>query len=91
MMEEEDKEESFFTNVLPVFLQKRNKEVDTHLNILKDLLLLHVKVPNSDTHAKNLLELELHCRLGLIHFGFQRLLVAHKSRELSCLFVDSKE
>ena len=70
--------------VLPILLQERDKEVDAHLNILKELLLFHGKVTNSNTHTQNLLQLELHSRFGLVHLPFQGLLVTHQSWELSC-------
>ena len=49
-----------------------------------NLLLLHGQVAHSDTHAKNLLELELDCSVRLIYFWFQGVLVSNQSWELAC-------
>lgn len=72
------------THVLPVLLEQGNQEVDAHLDVLLDLLLLHRQVAHRDAHAQHLLELELDCRFRLVHLGFQRLLVRNQGRELSC-------
>jgi hypothetical protein len=72
------------THILPVLLQKGNKEVDAHLDVLLDLLLLHRQVANGNTHAKNLLELELDGCLSLVHLGLEGFLVSNQGRELAC-------
>jgi len=72
-------------NILPVLLQQGHEEVDAHLSVLEDLLLLHFTVANGHSHAQNLLQLELHHSLGLHHLGLQGFLVGHKSRKLSGL------
>ena len=76
--------EQSITHILPVLLQEGHKEVDAHLDVLLDLLLLHRQVTNSDTHAKDLLELKLDCSLRLIHLGFEGFLVSNQRRELAC-------
>ena len=53
------------TYVLPVLLQQGDEEVDGHLNVLEELLLLHVAVADGHTHAQHLLQLELDGRLRL--------------------------
>lgn len=73
-----------WTYILPILLQQRNQEIDTELHILEYLFLLHSKIPNSNTHAKNLLELELHHCLCFINLGLQRLLMTHQSWKLTC-------
>jgi len=51
MEKDREVQEGVVTNILPVFLQERNEEVNTHLNILKDLLLLHGKITDSNSHT----------------------------------------
>ena len=72
------------THILPVLLQKGHKEVDAHLEVLLDLLLVHRQVTHSNTHAKNLLELELDCSFCLVDLGFKRFRVTNQCGELSC-------
>eukprot|EP00656_Telonema_subtile_P016814 TRINITY_DN1890_c0_g1_i4.p2 TRINITY_DN1890_c0_g1~~TRINITY_DN1890_c0_g1_i4.p2 ORF type:complete len:100 (+),score=11.77 TRINITY_DN1890_c0_g1_i4:97-396(+) len=45
--------------VLPVLLEKGDKEVDGHVDVLTDLLLGHVGVTDAGGEAEDLLELEL--------------------------------
>ena len=73
------------TYILPVLLQQGDQEVHTHLHILKDLLFLHTEVPNSNSHAKYLLQLEFNSCLGLIDFRLKGLLVWNKGRKLACI------
>lgn len=72
------------THILPVLLQKGNKEVHAHLDVLLDLLLLHRQVADGDAHAKDLLELEFDGCLSLVHLGFEGFLVSNQGRELAC-------
>ena len=72
------------THILPILLQEGHKEVDAHLDVLLDLLLLHGQVTDGDTHAKDLLQLKLDCSLSLVHLGFQGFLVSYQRRELAC-------
>ena len=78
------------TYVLPILLQQRDEEVDAHLHVLEDLLLLHTQVANGNTHAKHLFQLELDCGLGLINLGLKGFLVRHQSWKLSCRRLPSK-
>ena len=53
------------TDVLPILLQQRNKEVDAERDVRDQLILGHVDVPDRDSQTKNLLHLELD---GCLHF-----------------------
>lgn len=46
-------------DILPVLLEERHKEVDSHLSVDVDIPLRHANMRNAHTHAENLLELEL--------------------------------
>lgn len=54
------------TNVLPALLQQRDEVVDGQHDVANKLLLLHLDVADGDTHAENLLQLELDRRLNLV-------------------------
>lgn len=54
------------TNVLPALLQQRDKVVDGQHNVADQFLLGHTDIANGDTHAQNLLQLELDGRLDLV-------------------------
>jgi hypothetical protein len=47
------------TNVLPALLQQGNQVVDSQHDVTDQLILSHTDIADSDTHAENLLELEL--------------------------------
>lgn len=53
------------SNVLPALLEKRDEVVDGQHDVTDQLILGHVDVADSDTHAENLLELELDGGLDL--------------------------
>lgn len=53
------------TNVLPALLQQRDQVVDGQHDVANQLLLGHANVADGDTHAQNLLELELDGGLDL--------------------------
>lgn len=46
-------------HVLPAFLQERHEVVDSQHDVGDQLILSHSYVANGDTHAENLLQLEL--------------------------------
>jgi len=46
-------------HILPVFLEQRDKEVDTQHNVREHLVVRHLNMTDGDTKAKHLLELEL--------------------------------
>lgn len=52
-------------DVLPALLEKRDEIVDGKHDVAEELLNLHLDVANSDTHAEDLLELELDGALDL--------------------------
>ena len=52
-------------DVLPVLLQQRHQEVDGEHGVGNQLVLGHAYVPNGNTQAQHLLQLELDGRLGL--------------------------
>lgn len=66
-------------HVLPVLLEQGHQEVDSHLNVLLDWLLLHQQVAHGDTHAEDLSQLELDCSFRLFYFAFQRFQVRNQS------------
>lgn len=47
------------SNVLPSLLQERDEVVDAQHDVGDQLVLGHLNVSDGDTHAKNLLQLEL--------------------------------
>lgn len=53
------------TNVLPALLQQRDQVVDGQHDVSDQLLLGHANVADGDTHAENLLQLELDGGLDL--------------------------
>jgi hypothetical protein len=57
------------TDVLPALLQKRDKEVDGKEQVSTELLVGHVDVSDGNTHAQDLLQLELDGRLKLLNLG----------------------
>lgn len=73
------------SNVLPALLQERDQVVDGKHDVANKLLLLHTDVADGDTHAENLLELELDGGLDLVDLASQVISVGDGSRELSGL------
>lgn len=71
------------SNVLPALLQQRDQVVDGKHDVANKLLLLHTDVADGDTHAENLLELELDGGLDLVDLASQVVGVGDGSRELS--------
>ena len=53
-------------DILPVFLEKGDKEVHGKSDVLHQLVLSHAHVAHSDTEAENLLHLELDGSLDII-------------------------
>ena len=76
---------------MPIFLQQWNKEVDTHLHILEDLLFLHTAISNSNPHTKNLLELKLHHCFCFINLWLQGFLMSHQCWKLTCIQKDIRK
>lgn len=73
------------SNVLPALLEQGDKVVDGQHDVGNQLLLVHVDVTDGDTHAQNLLELELDGGLDLGDLVGQRLRVRDGRGELAGL------
>lgn len=58
-------------NVLPSLLQERHEVVDGQHDVGDQLILAHADVSDSDTHAQDLLQLELDGRLDFSDLGAQ--------------------
>jgi hypothetical protein len=56
---------------VPSLLEEGGEEVDTHEDVLSELLLTHLLVTDGNGHAGNLLKLELNGGTGIINLGFQ--------------------
>lgn len=54
-------------HILPILLQQRDQEVDSHLHIDKELLLAESHIAHGNAQAQHLLQLELDAGLDLIH------------------------
>jgi len=79
------------SNVLPALLQQRNQVVDGQHDVSNKLVLGHLDVSDSDTHAQNLLQLELDGGLDLGDLARQVVVVGDWGWELSgCNFVRTR-
>ena len=77
-------------NVLPSLLQQRDEVVDGQHDVGDELILSHANVSDSDTHAKNLLKLELDGGLDFGDLGRQILVVGDWGREFtSCAIIST--
>jgi hypothetical protein len=72
-------------NVLPALLQQRNQVVDGQHDVGDELLRVHVDVSDGNTHAENLLQLELDGRLDLVDAASQVIGMRDGGRELAGL------
>lgn len=72
-------------HVLPVLLQQRHEEVDGQVNVLHQLVLVHVDVSDGDGEAQHLLHLELDGGLDLVDLLGHRLAVRQQTGELAGL------
>ncbi len=52
---------------MPSLLQKRHKVVDSQHDVTDELVLGHANIADGDTHAQNLLQLELDGGLDIVH------------------------
>merc|ERR1719326_1428357 len=52
-------------DVLPLLLQQRNQEIDGHVDVLDQLIVVHVDITDGDGQAQNFFHLEFD---GLFHF-----------------------
>ena len=71
------------TNVLPALLQQRHEVVNSQHDVSDKLLSVHANVANGDTHAQNLLQLELDGRLDFDDLCGKVIGVRNGSRELA--------
>jgi len=72
-------------HVLPALLKKRDEVVDGQHDVTDQLVLSHANVADSDTHAQNLLQLELDGGLDFVHLVGEVLSVRDGCGELSGL------
>ena len=72
-------------DVLPVLLQQRHEEVHGEVDVLDELLLRHLHVPNGDAEAQHLLHLELDGGLEVEHLGLDVIVVGDEGGELASL------
>jgi len=70
---------------LPVLLQQRDEEVDGKHDVGQSLVFSHLDVTDSNSQAKNLLQLELDGRLDFVDLLLQVLTVRDGGGELSSL------
>jgi len=70
-------------HVLPSLLQQGHKVVDSQHDVGDQLILSHANVSDSDTHAQNLLQLELDSRLDFVDLGAEIFVVGDGSREFT--------
>ncbi len=52
---------------MPSLLKKRHKVVDSQHDVTDELVLSHTNIADGDTHAENLLKLELDGGLDIVH------------------------
>ena len=71
------------SHVLPALLQQRHQVVDGQHDVSDKLILLHVNVSDSDTHAQNLLELELDGGLDFGDLCVEIFGMGYRGRELA--------
>jgi hypothetical protein len=71
------------TDVLPALLKKRDEVVNGQHDVSEDLLVGHADVSDGDTHAENLLELELNRGLDLVDLARQVISVRDRGGELA--------
>lgn len=68
---------------MPALLQEGDEVVDGQHDVTNQLLLLHADVSDSDTHAENLLQLELDGGLDLVDLASQVIGVRDGGGELA--------
>lgn len=70
-------------NVLPALLQQGDEVVDSQHDVSNEIILSHFNVANCDTHAQNLLQLELDGGLDIRDLGGQIFSVRNRGREFA--------
>lgn len=73
------------SHVLPSLLEEGDEVVDGQHDVGDQLILSHANVTNGDTHAENLLKLELDGGLDVVDLALEVLIVGDWSWELSGL------
>ncbi len=73
------------SNVLPSLLEEGDEVVDGQHDVGDQLILSHANVSNGDTHAENLLQLELDGGLNVVDLALEVLVVGDWGWELSGL------
>ena len=68
---------------MPSLLQERDKVVDSQHDVGDQLILSHANVSDSDTHAENLLQLELDRGLDFVDLAAQVFIVGDGCREFT--------
>jgi len=72
-------------HVVPVLLQQGDEEIDSHHGVLTKLFVVETSVADGDTHAQDLLELELDVGLQLVALLLDVVVVGDQGRELTGL------
>lgn len=70
-------------NVLPSLLQQRDEVVDGQHDVGDQLILSHSDVSDGDTHAQDLLQLELNGGLDFVDLGAEILVVGDRGWEFT--------
>ena len=76
-------------HVLPVLLQQRHEEVHGKVDVLDELLLGHLHVPDGDAEAQHLLHLELDGGLQVGDLSGKVVAVGHQGGELAGLRISN--
>lgn len=71
------------SNVLPALLQEGDEVVDSQHDVRDQLILSHLNVSDSDTHAQNLLQLKLDGGLDFDDLGAEVFVVGDWGREFT--------
>jgi len=73
------------SHILPTLFQERDKVVDGQHDVSDQLILSHINVSDSDSHAEDFLKLELDRRLDFRNLLGQIIGVTDRSREFASL------
>jgi hypothetical protein len=57
------------SNILPLLLQQTNQEIDGHVDVLDQLVVVHLHVTNGNGQTKNFLHLEFNGSFHLLDFS----------------------
>merc|ERR1719197_1771036 len=72
-------------DILPIFLEERDQEVDSQVHVLDQLIFSHTNITDGDVETKDLLHLELDSGLDIIDFTKHIVLVGQHSWEFTSL------